>query len=94
MFYARLSDADELGGIKVDFGVAAVLMELDAKGDVWRFVGVDDDGKPLFRWPSRRVPPFDFAGRYPRTSMLQEYLISAAEFEAKWAEATALDEGR
>ena len=93
LFYARFSE-DELGGLKWDYGITAVLMDLDPKGDVWRFVGVDDEGKPVCRWPSRRPPPFDFACRFPETSVFREDLITAAEFEAKWAEAAAFDEGR
>jgi hypothetical protein len=95
LFYARMSDNDELGGIKVNHGVTAVLMELDSDGGVRRFVCVDDKNTPLSRWPSRRPPPFMFCdGMYPETAVLPDYLISAAEFEGKWSEAAALDEGR
>jgi hypothetical protein len=94
-FYARMSDDDELGGIKVNHGVTAVLMELDAEGSVRRFVCVDEKNAPLSRWPSRRPPPFMFCdGMYHETCVLEEYLNRATEFEAKWSEAATLDRSR
>lgn len=93
-FYAKFADT-ELGGLRWDYGISAVLMELDSEGSVRRFVCVDDADKPLSSWPSRRPPPFMFCdGMFSQTSVFKEDRISAAEFEAKWAEAAALDEGR
>ena len=86
-FYTVQSDVF----MKARFGISAVFVEFDTGGDVRRFVGVDDDGKPLGRWPSRMTPPFVCAhGVYSEKSVPDDEMIAAVEFEAKWAEADAV----
>jgi hypothetical protein len=89
-FHARMGD-DELGGLQVGFGLAEVLMEIEPEGHVVRFVGIDANGRPVFRHPSRRLAPFDFSGLFPETSVLDEDRITAEEFEAMWRLAAAED---
>ncbi len=83
-----MSDDDGMFGIKANFGLSGMLMEIDNGGDVRRFIGVDDDGKPVGRWPSDTAQPFMFThGSHSKNSVPDDYMISAAEFEAKWTEA-------
>lgn len=89
-FYARIGD-DELSGLKATSGVAEVLMELDTSGRVRRFIGVSAEGRPLFRCPARRPPPFDFSGLFPESAVLEEDRISEEEFETTWGKAAECD---